>query len=298
MKKAYILLFFSCLGYAFGPPAYMKVVSTGLPPDIIVGYFLLIGGASIMLARHVGQKPRSVRYNTSMILATIAVGIMWPLYFLGYIYAMMQSSIAEATLLTRFTPLMVVILSIWLLSDKVTSWTGILSAVTLCVIGVTVVQSHDFSSGVELTFFTPVVMIMLATCFIGALSEVLRASMSKEIHSSDIVSKSMVVGGAAVFCYKLLWGEEILAPDLEQSLYLLLLGTITVGLPAMLKIQAFKLMKSQGKVAFASYLIPILTVIIAYFWNGERFDVFYFIVSFIFIICGLILAEKSVMSKD
>lgn len=227
--KAYALLVLSCIGYAFGPPAYMKIYETGLSPDIIVGYFLLFGGGGLMIARHVGQKPRSVRYGPILVLLIIVVGVMWPLYFLGYIQAMMQSSIAEATLIARLTPLMVVILSIWLLSDKVTSWSGVFLSIILCVIGVMVVQPNTVLSEMNFEFFTPAVMIMLTTCFIGALSEVLRASMSKGMDPSDIIAKSMVIGGVSVFCFQAFEGREILVPNIEQMFYLFLLGMVTVA---------------------------------------------------------------------
>jgi drug/metabolite transporter (DMT)-like permease len=297
--RAYVLLTISCIGMAFGAPAYMKLYQTGMSETEIVSYFLLIGGAaSVVFSIILGETPHVIsHFMKSSVrdkLSLGAVGVIWPVYFLCFIGAMKVSSITEVSLVIRTSPVLVVILSVIFLSEKVKSWPRILSAVALCIAGVLIVRP-----GGDGTVLTLALLLALVVSVTAAISEMLRVVISRS-NRSDTMSKlriigiTMCIGGILLIGYELGVGRGLSVPTLAQVLWLLFLGLATVAIPAQLNLVAYHMLGSQIKVSLFTYFVPIYTAVIAYVWNGERIDPSYFIIGFMLIVTGVAVALYSI----
>lgn len=293
--KVYILLLIACFGYAFGPPAYMKLAETGLSKDLIVGYFLLIGGIGLIPVYSLASNTSNGSNVRLPKVLMFASGILWSVYFLGYIYAMEVSSITETTLGVRMTPLVVVLLSAWLLNEKVISWVGVTAALVLCLAGVVAMRPGVVTST---TMISPAMLAILGVCSAGACNEVLRTyiMVRSSMTSARVISASMILGGIAALAFSATVGHPIVIPNMEQFLYLLLLGLGTVAIPAHLNLIAYNMIGSQSKVTFFAYLIPIITAIIAYAWNHERADYVSFAIGFVCITTGIMVVNRSIVA--
>lgn len=299
-RGIYVLLLFGSIASAFGPPAYMKLNQTGISENFIVAYFLIIGGCSSYLLgfrRNAESilndiKKRPVAVGVSLTV----VGLIWPLYFLAYISAMKEGTITEVSLIVRVSPLIVVFLSVLFLSEKVTSWSGVLLATVLCITGVMILQPQ----GSTLSFVGGALFLALFVSVLGAISAVLRAYVRSLVTTSGliIVGVTMIIGGLMLLGYNLLIGEKFVALDSMQWFFVFMLGFGTVALPAQIDLIAFKQLKSQTKVTFFGYIIPIITAIIAFLWNDEYVNYYLFSMAFLLITIGIIVINRSIIHKN
>jgi drug/metabolite transporter (DMT)-like permease len=293
--KAYVLLFFSCVGSAFGPPAYMQLSHTGLASEFIVGYFLLIGGIGLSFVNVFIKHNDRVKHTGKSTMLFLVIGLLYPLYFLGYIYAMKKNSINEVTLIVRTSSLLVVVLSSWFLSDKIKSWSGVFLSLLFCVVGIVFIKTETitlknlWSSGVGST---------LLVCVFAAFLEVLRAYTSDlaGMASTRIVSTTMIIGGVFVFVC-IFFAGNVVIPNQKQIFYLLALGLCMVAMPAQFNILAYKIIGSQSRVTFFQYLIPVFTAIIAHYWNHEEIKLVNYVLGFVCIMSGILIIHKSVTTK-
>ena len=288
---------------SLGPPLYMKVARE-MDMFSTVIQFLFCGGVCTLIFQYIRklQFTRPLKkgtLNIKTLLCIFCTAIIYAITYSFYIIAMKESSVTETTLLVKLTPLFAVVFSIIFLEEKIKSWIGVVSAVFLCCIGVIIFLNID------LTHLSHVNKWLL---FGGTAIAVLfgvQITIGGYLHRNNILSKEdntaigMIGGAIALWFFCILKGHDVVLPATIYDLGWIILLGLTVSIPTYLKLVAYELGNSMGKLSFYDYLSPLVTAIISYYMLGEKgFEYILLFWGFVFISAGIFILHKSVIEDD
>lgn len=301
--RLWSVLVLSNFCYALGPNGYKQFTQGGLTPELTVGVFLVIGSL-VTLPRWLHEaKPygivRSLLYmKLWMWLVLFIEAILMPTYFLLFIYAMDEGTIAQVSLLSRFSPVLILFLAVIFLHEKIQHWRYAILALFMCLVGVVVA-----SQSAESLFSIGWNKLLFLGLFV-ALSDAARQTLMPKLQQTDVMSDaglvctSMFLGGLAALVYASVTVPEARFPTQLEYGGLFLLGVVTVAIPKWLRLVAYTMSARQSLVAAASYLVPIFGGMIAWIWHGETMDPVRFLVSFCLIAGGIYLLTIAYGKKD
>ena len=201
----YVLLALLALGWGVNWPI-MKIVLVDVPPLTFRGSCLLAGGIGVLaLARLVGQPLRVARAHWSHILLLSAANIVgWNVLA---IYGVGLLPSGRAALLGYTMPLWSMLLSVWLLHDKLTARS--IAGLALGMAGVLVLMSNDL---LAMSAALAGVACMLAAAFAWGLGMVLLKRFALPLPTLALTGWMMVIGGVPITLAAILLEADQLRP--------------------------------------------------------------------------------------
>jgi drug/metabolite transporter (DMT)-like permease len=190
-RFGYVLLALLALGWGVNWPI-MKIVLADVPPLAFRGSCLLAGGAGVLLlARLVGQRLRIARVHWSPLLLLTAANIVgWNVLA---IYGVGLLPSGRAALLGYTMPLWSMLLSVWLLHDKLTARS--IAGLALGMAGVLVLMSNDLMA---MSTALAGVACMLAAAFAWGLGMVLLKRFALPVPTLALTGWMMLIGAVPI----------------------------------------------------------------------------------------------------
>ncbi len=298
----FIMMIYVVVG-ALGPPLYMKVAGE-MDMFSTVMQFLLWGGVCTLIFQYIKEfkfiRPiKKGSMNISVLLCILGTATIYAITYSFYIVVMKKSSVTETTLLVNLTPLFAVFFSIMFLGEKIKSWTGVISAVLLCCIGVVIFLNINLANLVQVNKWLLFGGLAIAVLF-GV-----QTTIGGYLHKNNILSKEnntaigMIGGAIILWLFCTLSGHDVVLPATIYDLGWIVLLGLTVSIPTYLKLVAYELGNGMGKLSFYGYLSPLVTAIISYYMLGEKgFEYVLLFWGFILITGGIFILNKNVIEDE
>lgn len=216
-----------------------------------------------------------------LILSGAAIGVNWILLFESYSY----TSIATATLCYYMAPVFVILVSPFLLGEKITLKKGI--AVATALIGMLFVSGVLEGNTAGSTDLIGVLLALGAAVFYATVT-ILNKKMSA-ISPYDMTIVQLATAGVVVLPYTFIAeNNDLAALDPTAILMLLIVGVVHTGICYALYFSSIQELEAQT-VAIFSYLDPIVAVAISFFVDGAMSPLA--IIGAFLILAALILCE-------
>lgn len=216
-----------------------------------------------------------------LILSGAAIGVNWILLFESYSY----TSIATATLCYYMAPVFVILVSPFLLGEKITLKKGI--AVATALIGMLFVSGVLEGNTAGSTDLIGVLLALGAAVFYATVT-ILNKKMSA-ISPYDMTIVQLATAGVVVLPYTFIAeNNDLAALDPTAILMLLIVGVVHTGICYALYFSSIQELEAQT-VAIFSYLDPIVAVAISFFVDGAMSPLAIF--GAVLILAALILCE-------
>lgn len=222
-----------------------------------------------------------------LILSGAAIGVNWILLFESYSY----TSIATATLCYYMAPVFVILVSPFLLGEKITLKKGI--AVATALIGMLFVSGVLEGNAAGSTDLIGVLLALGAAVFYATVT-ILNKKMSA-ISPYDMTIVQLATAGVVVLPYTFIAeNNDLAALDPTAILMLLIVGVVHTGICYALYFSSIQELEAQT-VAIFSYLDPIVAVAISFFVDGAMSPLA--IIGALLILAALILCEINIGEK-
>ncbi len=289
---------------SFGPTTFKYVVlEFKMTAYNVVFYFLIFGGLSLLpfAIKDIknNQVSMSELFSRKIFGKLILLGLFSPMSLSCYTKALMHKTVTETVPLVRLDALFAVILSTLFLGQKIKSWSKLLFAILLCIIGLFVFLEISLTKfATEL--FDRYIALIIIVAVLTASQEIVKRKIQKHkvIQNMTIVCLAMLLGSCTLGIYMILIKHPITPPTWQQFPYLLFLGTVTMGIAGYLSLKAYNTAKNLSKIYLLTFLRPIFASIIAFFLLGERnFGYVPMTVGFCLILIGIYIAEKQLVSE-
>jgi len=161
-------------------------------------------------------------------------------------------------------------------------WAGVL--LSICgLAAVTLTQTTDFS------FDIGVILVICAAISSGIYSTVMRI-LTKSYTALEATTYTIIAGTLGTLLFLPTAISEIPDSNLTVNLVIVFMGVFPAALAYFAWSYALSIAKKTVHVTVFSYLIPLISSIIAYFWLGETLSVFTLIGGLV-IIAGMILTN-------
>ena len=181
-------------------------------------------------------------------------------------------------------PVFTLVLSRIFLKEKVKpiSWIGIV--ISFCgLAAVTLSQVTDFA------FNFYVFLIICCAVLFGFFNIIIRA-ITKKYTALEVTIYTVIVGTIATFIFIPHLLREIPNTTLSVNLLAILMGIFPSALGFLSWSYALATAKKVAHVTVFAYLIPFISMIVAYFWLGEILTI-YALIGGVIIIAGMILTN-------
>ena len=182
------------------------------------------------------------------------------------------------------SPIFTLILTRILLKEivKPICWIGVL--ISFCGLAVvTLTQTTEFS------FDIGVVLVICAAISSGIYSTVMRI-LTKSYNALEATTYTIIAGTLGTLLFLPNAISEMPQSNLTVNLVVLLMGVFPAALAYLAWSYALSKAKKTAHVTVFSYLIPLISALLAYLWLGETLSVFTFIGGLV-IIAGMLLTN-------
>ncbi len=250
-----------------------------------------LGGAILLIVMLLtGKRPdvKSIKKNSlSLFLSGAAIGVNWILLFEAYNY----TSVAVATLCYYMQPVMLIILTPFLLKEKL-SLKKIL-CVPVALLGMVLV-SGIFNSQQNISI-RGIVLGLGAAVFYTSVIIVNRKL--KDISSYDSTLIQLITAAVVITPYNLVTKQiNFIKIDLTGILMLVTVGIVHTGFTYYLYFSSVKHLSSET-VAIYSYIDPAFAVVLSVFLLREGMDS-YGLVGAVLILGAALFSEIKIKKKD
>ena len=282
--RKYWHIIFVILAWSSTPVVTKILLKTLKPIEILFYAFLFAIISLFVIILFNGTHKEIKKYSKKDISYLIFLGFLGIfLHNLFYVNGFKLVPAVEANVLNYLWPVLIVVFSIFLLKDKITSKKII--AIILGFIGAYLVLTN----GNVIPIFTNLKggLLMIAGACAWALFSVLGSKHKYEDYSSMFLE--MVFGFAFIAILMALTSSFRLLPA-KEILLLAYLGLITKGLAFPFWMISIKNI-GRAKTANLAYLSPFIALLLINIFLGEAIRWFY-IVALILIIGGVLLQER------
>ncbi|AOT72906.1 DMT family transporter [Geosporobacter ferrireducens] len=243
---------------------------------------LFLGCASFF----VKQKPsfKSIKENiTLLILSGTAIGFNWIFLFQSYKY----TTVSNATLSYYFAPIFVIILTPFVLKEKLTP--AKVGCILTAMIGLfLVVNVGDSGAGNSYNHTVGILYGLLAATLYA--SVILMNKFIKNLSGFETTFVQLVIAVLVLLPYVFVKDRMNFSDlNLVSIIFILILGIIHTGIAYFLYFTSIKELKGQT-IAVLSYIDPISAVIIAAIFLGES-------MGFIQLIGGMLILGSTFLSE-
>lgn len=303
-QKAFALTLVALILGSTGPSVF-KLLLAELSNTVIVMYFFLFGGVILLAIPKVYDKVRGTKNVVSaatvssmnrIIVLTVVAGLAQAAAYSFLTRAIAIQSVTESSLVYRVAPLIAILLAAPILHERIGRPVYLGFAFLFCVTGVLI--NEDFSKYESGNWLSPFIICAITAAFFTAGNQIIQRYISVKftMKREFITGWVMVTSGLALVLWNVAADKSFALSSAQQVLGILYLGVGTLGLPNVLKLKAYELLKSVTKLALMDYLIPLFSAVFAYVINHETgFNYWKLAISFVVITIGVILANKSVM---
>ncbi|OQY39767.1 MAG: hypothetical protein B6226_01185 [Candidatus Cloacimonetes bacterium 4572_65] len=280
------ILFFSTLEVAG------KLFGGGIHPIAITGIRFLIG--SVLLSPFAMRqiRERKIKFKATDILLIGLVGSLnVGVSMLALQYAILYGKASLAALLISSNPIFVAIFGLLILHEKLKTSTVIGIILGLFGMGIIIGFEDSLFSGATNPLLGLTFGLVSAISF--GLYTVYAKRYAVKFGGFVFNSISFFVGGVVLLLAGLGLGFDLSFPlTLNNSAYLLYLGTFVTGLAYMLYFEGLKNIPTAIGSSFF-YLKPAFALILAYLFLGEKIILMQ-VVGFILVVISLSLGKKKV----
>lgn len=213
MKNGVILAVLSSFVFSI-MNALVKAVSLAIPSIEVVFFRSVIGTILICFLMKRSNVTLSKEGKPMLILR----GILGAFYLLAYFYTISKISLVDASILVHLSPFFVIILSVILLKERISSKTIILLPFVLLGVILTI-KPFNYS-----TYSIYALVGVLSALFAAGASITIRY-LSKEHHAYEIVFYFLAT--ATLVAIPLMWNNFVVPTPLELF-YLICIGTVSL----------------------------------------------------------------------
>lgn len=218
-------------------PTLFKKMQASMEPVVIVIYMMLSGSIAMfvlsLMYDNLQRKSRNRLLNKRVIAGIVVAAFCGSLYYWMFIIAMVVSSIVETSIIARFSPVVIAVLSVPIFGEKITSWTGFIIGASICFSSLFIQYGATVISK-TINSFLPYALVVMAANAVMIVSERYAQRYGDKSLKCAIVGLKML---SAAFL-TMLWGieKEYLfgftgdAQDiLFQVVCIIILGVVTVS---------------------------------------------------------------------
>jgi drug/metabolite transporter (DMT)-like permease len=249
---------------------------------VIGSVFLVI--ASFFLRQKLSYK--AIKENiVLLILSGAAIGLNWILLFQGYKY----TTISNATLSYYFAPIFVMILSPFVLKEKLTVVKA--SCIITAMLGLfLVVNMAGSNTNTNVIYNHPVGILYGLSAAVLYASVILMNKFIKDLSGFETTLVQLMVAALVLLPYVFINEHmNFLAINTSSLMYISILGIVHTGIAYFLYFTSIKELKGQT-IAVLSYVDPVSAVIIAAIFIGEG-------INLIQIIGGILILGSAFLSE-
>ncbi|MCX6761307.1 MAG: DMT family transporter [Candidatus Moranbacteria bacterium] len=275
--KAILVQIFGLVCAALGPSIFKKMQST-MESEVVVMYLMLSGSiAMLALALRLDnfQKENLFKLSRGWVpISIIFAAFFGSLYYCLFIHAMMISSVAETSLVARFSPVIIAILSVYILGEVVTSWVGFLIGAGVCLSSL-FVQYGIAGLSRTINPFLPFALVAMLAHALMFVSERYALKYSSRSLKCTITGIKMLCGALMMATwvignkYSLSFSGN--SSEIFLSLgYAIILGVVTVAGFTFWGFQAEQLWSNTGALGMLLYFSPLFAASWAWIILGEE----------------------------
>lgn len=212
------------------------------------------------------QQIKSRRKNIYFLIASgIAIGLNWIFLFQSYKY----TTISNATLSYYFAPVLVILLSPFILKEKLTK--SKLIAVIGAMLGLYLILNNQSSSpAISYSHTKGIIFGLIAAVFYA--SAILLNKYIKDLSGYEM-TVIQISTAALLLLPIIIYRNSIHISNIKTLILILIVGIVHTGIPYLAYFSAIKDLKAQT-VAVVSYIDPISAVVFSTIFLKEKLGLF------------------------
>jgi len=286
-NKAYLfallaVLFWSTMSSAF------KITLRYIAFDQLLLWSSLFGAITLVLVNQLGKKPLIFKcISRKELLASAVMGFFNPfLYYLVLFkaYELLEAQIAGT--LNYTWPIVLVILSIFLLKQRISTWSIV--AILISFFGIVTISTHGNFIALGESSSTLGIVLAVGSALFWAYYWILNMKDSRE--ETGKIFLNLVFGFVYILTYSLFTSEQISFPTGYALIGSIYIGIFEMSLTFVIWLLALTNSENTAKVSNLIYLSPFIALFFIRFTVGEEIHFSTFI-GLIFIVGGILLQQ-------
>jgi drug/metabolite transporter (DMT)-like permease len=286
-NKAYLfallaVLFWSTMSSAF------KITLRYIAFDQLLLWSSLFGAITLILVNQLGKKPLIFKcISRKELLASAVMGFFNPfLYYLVLFkaYELLEAQIAGT--LNYTWPIVLVILSIFLLKQRISTWSIV--AILISFFGIVTISTHGNFIAFGESSSTLGIVLAVGSALFWAYYWILNMKDSRE--ETGKIFLNLVFGFVYILTYSLFTSEQISFPTGYALIGSIYIGIFEMSLTFVIWLLALTNSENTAKVSNLIYLSPFIALFFIRFTVGEEIHFSTFI-GLIFIVGGILLQQ-------
>lgn len=286
-NKAYLfallaVLFWSTMSSAF------KITLRYIAFDQLLLWSSLFGAITLILVNQLGKKPLIFKcISRKELLASAVMGFFNPfLYYLVLFkaYELLEAQIAGT--LNYTWPIVLVILSIFLLKQRISTWSIV--AILISFFGIVTISTHGNFIALGESSSTLGIVLAVGSALFWAYYWILNMKDSRE--ETGKIFLNLVFGFVYILTYSLFTSEQISFPTGYALIGSIYIGIFEMSLTFVIWLLALTNSENTAKVSNLIYLSPFIALFFIRFTVGEEIHFSTFI-GLIFIVGGILLQQ-------
>ena len=285
-NKAYLLALLAVVFWSTMSSAF-KITLRYIAFDQLLLWSSLFGAIILIIINQLGNKPLSFKQiSFDNIKASAIMGFFNPfLYYLVLFkaYDLLEAQIAGT--LNYTWPIVLVIMSIFLLKQKISPWS--IMAIFTSFFGIVIISTHG--SLISLGTSSPLgIILAVGSAFFWAYYWILNMKDKRE--ETGKIFLNLVFGFVYILIYLLFTSDSILFPTGYALLGSIYIGIFEMSLTFVIWLLALTNSGNTAKVSNLIYLSPFIALFFIRFTVGESIHFSTFI-GLIFIVGGILLQQ-------
>jgi len=256
--------------------------------DQLLLWSSLFGAITLVLVNQLGKKPLIFKcISRKELLASAVMGFFNPfLYYLVLFkaYELLEAQIAGT--LNYTWPIVLVILSIFLLKQRISTWSIV--AILISFFGIVTISTHGNFIALGESSSTLGIVLAVGSALFWAYYWILNMKDSRE--ETGKIFLNLVFGFVYILTYSLFTSEQISFPTGYALIGSIYIGIFEMSLTFVIWLLALTNSENTAKVSNLIYLSPFIALFFIRFTVGEEIHFSTFI-GLIFIVGGILLQQ-------
>jgi len=256
--------------------------------DQLLLWSSLFGAITLILVNQLGKKPLIFKcISRKELLASAVMGFFNPfLYYLVLFkaYELLEAQIAGT--LNYTWPIVLVILSIFLLKQRISTWSIV--AILISFFGIVTISTHGNFIALGESSSTLGIVLAVGSALFWAYYWILNMKDSRE--ETGKIFLNLVFGFVYILTYSLFTSEQISFPTGYALIGSIYIGIFEMSLTFVIWLLALTNSENTAKVSNLIYLSPFIALFFIRFTVGEEIHFSTFI-GLIFIVGGILLQQ-------
>ncbi len=285
-NKAYLLALLAVVFWSTMSSAF-KITLRYIPSDQLLLWSSLFGTIALILINQFGKKPLNFKHLSGKeIVSSAIMGFFNPfLYYLVLFkaYELLEAQIAGT--LNYTWPIVLVIMSIFLLKQKIILWSIV--AIFISFFGIIIISTHG--NFINLGTSNPLgILLAVGSALFWAYYWILNMKDKRE--ETGKIFLNLFFGFIYILIYLLFTSDSISFPTGYALLGSIYIGIFEMSLTFVIWLLALKNSENTAKVSNLIYLSPFIALFFIRFTVGEEIHFSTFI-GLIFIVGGILIQQ-------